>query len=148
MFMKPPPCLESSNSCHKSQIVCQSLRSFRFVKRPYRCTYGSKEIVKQVVDVRFATDVLLSYMYIACHELEKIIIAWNITYFSSSVMVCNPLGSPLYGQVICTAGNIYGSRCSYSCHTGYILTTGSSSRTCQSNGVFSGSTARCAGKKT
>ena len=62
-----------------------------------------------------------------------------------SVKECTPLGIPLYGQVICTAGNIFGSQCSYSCHTGYRLVAGSSSRTCQHDDVFSGSPATCAG---
>lgn len=72
----------------------------------------------------------------------------DIRYCISNVFTvkeCQSLGSPLHGQVHCPNGHIYGSSCSYSCHAGYTLTTGSS-RICQHNSQFSGSEATCTGQ--
>ena len=42
----------------------------------------------------------------------------------------------------------FGSRVTYTCNTGYLRTAGSSSRTCQSNGQWSGSHPTCTRKST
>jgi len=46
------------------------------------------------------------------------------------------------------SSTIVGSRVSYTCNTGYLRTAGSSSRTCQSNGQWSGSHPTCTRKST
>ena len=42
----------------------------------------------------------------------------------------------------------FGSRVTYTCNSGYLRTAGSSSRTCQSNGQWSGSHPTCTRKST
>jgi len=42
----------------------------------------------------------------------------------------------------------FGSTVTYTCNTGYLMTAGSSSRMCQSNGVWSGSHPNCTRKST
>ena len=57
------------------------------------------------------------------------------------------LGPPMNGGVTCTLMNgfgmpLYGDTCSFTCNTGYEL-TGSDTRTCQSDGSWSGSDDVC-----
>ena len=46
------------------------------------------------------------------------------------------------------SSTIVGSRVTYTCNLGYLRTAGSSSRTCQSNGLWSGSHPTCTRKST
>ena len=61
---------------------------------------------------------------------------------------CPVLVNPMNGGVLCTLMNVtsmipaYGDTCSYTCNTGYELTV-SNTRTCQSDGSWSGSDAMC-----
>ena len=59
---------------------------------------------------------------------------------------CSTLNFPMNGMINCSLGedNItsYEDTCSFTCNTGYEL-TGSDTRTCQSNGNWSGSDAMC-----
>ena len=59
---------------------------------------------------------------------------------------CPMLDTPMNGDVLCTLmGGIissYEDTCSFTCDTGYEL-TGSDSRTCQSNGNWSGTETTC-----
>ena len=58
---------------------------------------------------------------------------------------CGALHAPWHGT-ISRGGTSFGSVRDFSCDTGYIL-RGSESRTCQSNGKWTGSFTRCTGKK-
>ena len=59
---------------------------------------------------------------------------------------CLPLTDPNNGMINCLLGDdevpSYEDTCSFTCNTGYEL-TGSDSRTCQSNGSWSGSDDVC-----
>ena len=57
---------------------------------------------------------------------------------------CSSLANPTNGQVSHTGGTTLGQTATYSCNTGYNL-VGDSTRTCQSTGVWSGSTPTCQG---
>ena len=60
---------------------------------------------------------------------------------------CNDLSAPVNGEIVsCSSGRVgvgyEGDTCSFTCNTGYEL-TGSDTRTCQSNGSWSGSDDVC-----
>ena len=59
---------------------------------------------------------------------------------------CPSLSEPSNGVINCSLGDdrvpSYEDTCSFTCNTGYEL-TGSESRTCQSDGSWSGSIAMC-----
>ena len=59
---------------------------------------------------------------------------------------CDDLSLPANGMMSCSSGRVgvgyEGDTCSFTCNTGYEL-TGSSERTCQSNGSWSGSLVSC-----
>ena len=65
-------------------------------------------------------------------------------YLILTVMNCGALTNPTNGQVSHTAGTTYGQTAIYSCNTGYSL-VGSSTRTCQATGDWSGSVPTCQG---
>ena len=50
---------------------------------------------------------------------------------------------PVNGKLYCPTGNRTNDTCYYSCDTGYDLMDGSSQRTCQSNGRWSGKAPSC-----
>ena len=62
------------------------------------------------------------------------------------LLVCPSLNDPSNGMINCTQGgdgvSDPGDTCTYTCNTGYEL-TGSNTRTCQSNGSWSGSAPTC-----
>ena len=66
-----------------------------------------------------------------------------IVFFFPIVVSCGTLANPANGQVGHT-GATYGQTATYSCNTGYNL-VGSSIRTCQATGVWSGSAPSCQG---
>jgi len=59
---------------------------------------------------------------------------------------CDILSTPSNGEMSCSSGSIgvsyEGDTCSFTCNTGYEL-TGSDTRTCQSDGSWSGNDASC-----
>ena len=61
-------------------------------------------------------------------------------------MNCPDLFNPLNGRILCSLTNdslfSYEDTCSFTCNTGYEL-TGSDTRTCQSDGSWSGSDVVC-----
>ena len=57
---------------------------------------------------------------------------------------CGTLTNPVNGQVSYTAGTTYAQTATYSCNTGYYR-VGSSIRTCQATGRWSGSAPTCQG---
>ena len=63
-----------------------------------------------------------------------------------SLVSCSVLLPPMNGIVKCLLGNVetpfYGDTCNYTCDTGYEL-TGGGTRTCQSDGSWSGSDGMC-----
>ena len=64
----------------------------------------------------------------------------------SFLVPCSSLNDPNNGTISCSLGDdgvpSYEDTCSYTCNTGYEL-TGSDTRTCQSDGSWSGSDAMC-----
>ena len=62
------------------------------------------------------------------------------------IMSCSALTNPNNGMINCSLGgdgvSSYEDTCSFTCNTGYEL-TGSSERTCQSDGSWSGSLVSC-----
>jgi len=60
---------------------------------------------------------------------------------------CDNLSTPANGEIMsCSSGTVgvgyEGDTCSFTCNTGYEL-TGSDTRTCQSNGSWSGTETMC-----
>ena len=62
------------------------------------------------------------------------------------LVTCPSLSDPSNGMINCSLGDdgvpSYEDTCSFTCDTGYEL-TGSDTRTCQSDGSWSGSVAMC-----
>ena len=62
------------------------------------------------------------------------------------IVMCSVLNRPMNGMIDCSLGDdgvlSYEDTCSFTCNTGYEL-TGSDTRTCQSNGSWSGSDTVC-----
>ena len=73
-----------------------------------------------------------------------------IAYFTNNkfhiLVPCSPLSDPRNGSVNCSLGDdgvpSYEDTCSFTCNTGYEL-TGSDTRTCQSDGSWSGTDDVC-----
>ena len=65
---------------------------------------------------------------------------------NSALVSCPPLIGPNSGMINCTLGDdnvtYYEDTCSFTCNTGYEL-TGSDTRTCQSDGSWSGNDVVC-----
>ena len=63
-----------------------------------------------------------------------------------TIVNCLMLNSPTNGMISCSLGDdgvpSYEDTCSFTCNTGYEL-TGSDTRTCQSNGNWSGTDILC-----
>ena len=57
-------------------------------------------------------------------------------------MDCGTLPNPSNGSVSHTAGTTFGQTATYSCNTGYTL-VGNDTRTCQADGMWSGSEPTC-----
>ena len=77
--------------------------------------------------------------------LEFIDVCTYLRLFRIYIAVyCGALVSPVNGQVSYTAGTRFGQTATYSCSTGYNL-VGSSTRTCQATGRWSGSATTCQG---
>ena len=66
------------------------------------------------------------------------------TFFHSTVVDCGTLNITTNGHVIDTAGTTFRQTATYSCNTGYNL-VGDSIRTCQADGMWSGSEPTCQG---
>ena len=60
----------------------------------------------------------------------------------STVVDCDSLTNLANGQVNHTAGTTFGETATYNCNTGYNL-VGDSTRTCQADGMWSGSEPTC-----
>ena len=67
-----------------------------------------------------------------------VIISFTVIFH---IVPCTPLNAPNRGEMSCT-GNVYEDICVFTCDDGYEL-TGSDTRTCQSDGSWSGSEAVC-----
>ena len=78
-----------------------------------------------------------TYLLINSYYLSTIIITFVI-------VTCSSLTPPTNGSISCSDNGdfSYEDTCNFTCNTGYEL-TGSESRTCQSDGSWSGSTAMC-----
>ena len=81
------------------------------------------------------------------HVLQNYIMIQYIMYLPALSVSCDTPRMLSNGQ-----GNYssttFGSRVTYTCNTGYRMTAGSSSRTCQSNGQWSGSHPTCSREYT
>ena len=90
------------------------------------------------MDEQFNTSILLyNYSRIVCDTS-------NMFYTD---IQCSVLSTPVNGDIVsCSSGRggvgYEGDTCSFTCNTGYEL-TGSDTRTCQSNGSWSGNIATC-----
>ena len=77
------------------------------------------------------------------------LIQYNKT-FIKIIVSCLPLTNLDNGTMNCSLGDdgvpSYEDTCSFTCKTGYVL-TGSDTRTCQSNGRWSGSDTICSKSK-
>jgi len=84
----------------------------------------------------FAYEVTI-YMYVQCYQTRYIYIF---------IVACPLLTNPDNGAITCSPGDdkvpSYEDTCSFTCNTGYEL-AGSDTRTCQSNGSWSGSDSSC-----
>ena len=67
-------------------------------------------------------------------------------FLLSTAVACGVLTNPANGQVGQT-GTTFGQTATYKCNTGYNM-VGSSTRTCQATGVWSGSAPTCQGVVT
>ena len=69
-------------------------------------------------------------------------------YLNTLTVMCSLLANPDNGIINCSLGDdgapSYEDACSFTCNTGYEL-TGSDTRTCQSNGSWSGDDVMCVG---
>jgi len=69
-----------------------------------------------------------------------------IQHYYFLLVICLPLSAPDNGMIDCTGRrsrqNTFGSTCTFSCNHGYEL-SGSETRTCQSDGTWSGTEAMC-----
>ena len=69
-----------------------------------------------------------------------------IPYLNYFLVICPGLTDPNNGTITCSPGDngvpSYEDTCSFTCNTGYEL-TGSDTRTCQSDGSWSGTEAMC-----
>ena len=63
-------------------------------------------------------------------------------YFRSTIVDCGTLNTATNGQVSHLNGTTFGQKATYSCNTGYNL-LGENSRTCQADGMWSGSEPTC-----
>ena len=69
---------------------------------------------------------------------------FGIVPFLLTVVNCGTLSNPARGHVSHTGGTTFGKRATYSCNKGYNL-VGSSTRTCQTARLWSGSAPTCQG---
>ena len=71
---------------------------------------------------------------------------FGILFYYHLIVSCSSLTDPNNGVLSCSLGDdgapSYEDTCSFTCNTGYEL-TGSDTRTCQSDGSWSGSNATC-----
>ena len=71
-------------------------------------------------------------------------LAWSPLYVL--LVTCPSLDDPTNGMISCTLGDdavlSYEDTCNFTCNTGYEL-TGSDTRTCQSDGSWSGDSVMC-----
>ena len=62
------------------------------------------------------------------------------------IVLCSSLNAPDNGEISCLLGDdgvlSYQDTCTFTCNTGYEI-TGSMTRTCQSDGTWSGSNTMC-----
>ena len=80
----------------------------------------------------------------------KVVIYFDVLEKHSSILVlCLSLSDPNNGTINCSLGAdgvpSYEDTCNFTCNTGYELTS-NDTRTCQSNGSWSGSVVMCTGK--
>ena len=83
---------------------------------------------------------IISYSYICSYYNYRYIFYWLYPYAD---IQCN---NPANGKALCSSGRAgigyEGDTCSFTCNTGYEL-TGSGTRTCQSDGIWSGTDDVC-----
>lgn len=105
----------SAPTCQRTCPATSNLRSF-FVER-MKCTH---------INLLYSNDNLTQKHVCLCAGVD-----------------CGLLEPPLNGQVM-AMGTTLSSRAMYTCNRGYIL-LGSATRSCQANGLWSGSEPTCSG---
>ena len=97
---------------------------------PVRVMEAGVVVIVHVEEVRLLFDIMVRRL----HKSKCLLVS------------CSPLNNPSNGIMNCSLGddNItsYEDTCSFTCNTGYEL-TGNDTRTCQSNGSWSGSDSAC-----
>ena len=105
-----------------------------------QCCQTSKT---QYTDVQCSLDNILAMFYwYTCPFCQIYILI--LFYYSFSGVTCGNPGSPQHGSVT-PAGNThyYNTQAHYSCDSGWEISGGTNPRTCQNNGLWSGSISGC-----
>ena len=80
------------------------------------------------------------------HNCKLMCPVFHFSMCIRTIVECPDLGNPMNGMISCSLMHTpifsYEDTCSFTCNTGYEL-TGSSERTCQNNGSWSGSPVSC-----
>ena len=94
---------------------------------------GAGVVVRLYVAEVSSINIIILYTFVLAHAMYVF-------------LVCPPLNNPFNGKRNCSLGGnevaYYKDICTFSCNTGYEL-TGDATRTCQSDGNWSGSEATC-----
>ena len=100
--------------------------------------------VTEVVHLFLSNISMKSLLYI--DKMFIILYKLDIMYTNHITAPCSSLTDPNNGMITCSLGDdgvpSYEDICSFTCNTGYEL-TGSDTRTCRSDGNWSGSEAMC-----
>ena len=123
-------------------INTTSYVSFNITTEEYQDTIITKSILNYVNDSQPLIQVLYG-RYAKIHAIE---LFSQLMYCTIDIR-CNILSTPANGEIMsCSSGRIgvgyEGDSCSFTCNTGYEL-TGNDTRTCQSDGSWSGSDGLC-----
>ena len=123
-------------------INTTSYVSFNITTEEYQDTIITKSILNYVNDSQPLIQVLYG-RYANIHAIELL----SQSMYCTIDIRCNILSTPVNGEILsCSSGRVgmgyERDTCSFTCNAGYEL-TGSDTRTCQSDGSWSGSDDMC-----
>ena len=106
----------------------------------FGCIYQAKLLLPRVTAIIYCTYCVVAICFVS-------VCIFIITYISLNFIVnCMKLTNFNNGMINCSLGDdgvpSYEDTCNFTCNTGYEL-TGSDTRTCQSDGSWSGSDTTC-----